>query len=268
MKKTDVIKQVEETFGNMPQFLTNVPEVALVPLWGLMRDVVLADTVLPRRLKILISLGSASALLDPYRIHLATENAWAVGCSPEEVSEAVAKTGETVLFSTWINGAQYDYDKFKQEVRSALDHVADKGGAIPPLKTTIDNRSAVVADIQSIFGLVPGFFEQLPDTVLPNAWQLFRGVSLSETLISGKHKELISLGVAAALSCRYCTYFHTEAAKLHGATDAEIKETVAFVAQARYFTTVVAGQRYEHDQFRKDVRPIVTTLRKQAARNR
>jgi len=265
MKKEDILKEVEATYGSVPQFLKNVPEVALVPLWGLMRDAVMVDTVLPRRLKFLIGLGSAVALQDPYRTHLATEMAWAAGCSPEEVNEAIAKTGETVLFSTWINGVQYDYDKFKQEVRNGLDHIAAKGGVIPPLNSAIDTRSEVIADIQNIFGQALGFFEQLPDPVLRHAWKLFRGVSLSETLIPGKHKELISLGVAAALSCRYCTYFHTEAAKLNGASDDEIKETAAFVAQARYFTTIVTGQRLDHDQFRKDVRPLVATMRKRAA---
>jgi AhpD family alkylhydroperoxidase len=268
MTKADIIKEIEAKLGAVPGFYKNAPEVALVPLWGLARDAVFAETALPRRIKSLVGLTSAVALQDPYRTYLAHEMANATGVPPEEVNEAIAKTGETVLFSTWINGVQYDYDKFHNEVRTALDHVASQSGVIPPLTTSIDNRRDVIADIQGIFGLAPGFFEQLPDVVLPSAWKLFRGISLSETRLPGKYKELISLGVATALSCKYCTYFHTEAAKLNGASDAEIKETAAFVAQARYFTTVINGQRYDLDQFRKDVRPMVATMRKLAASNR
>ena len=39
-----------------------------------------------------------------------------------------------------------------------------------------------------------------------------------------KYKELIGLAVSGATRCRYCCYFHTEAARLFGATDEEITE--------------------------------------------
>ena len=44
------------------------------------------------------------------------------------------------------------------------------------------------------------------------------------TALSGKHKELVGLAVAAQVPCKFCIVAHTEFAKLNGASEAEIKE--------------------------------------------
>ncbi len=51
---------------------------------------------------------------------------------------------------------------------------------------------------------------------------------LGETLIPNKYKELIGIGIHAETRCRYCTLFHTEAARLFGASDEEIQEAVHY----------------------------------------
>ncbi|MEE8472955.1 MAG: carboxymuconolactone decarboxylase family protein, partial [Dehalococcoidia bacterium] len=53
-----------------------------------------------------------------------------------------------------------------------------------------------------------------------------KGVQLGETRIPAKYKMLIGVAVAAALRSPHCSYFGTEAAKLRGATDDEIREAV------------------------------------------
>ena len=50
------------------------------------------------------------------------------------------------------------------------------------------------------------------------------------TALPGRTKELIGLGVAAQIPCRYCIVAHTEFAKLNGASEAEIGEAVAMAA--------------------------------------
>jgi AhpD family alkylhydroperoxidase len=57
-----------------------------------------------------------------------------------------------------------------------------------------------------------------------------------------KVKELIGLAVAAQISCTYCIYFHTTAAKLNGATDAEIREAVAMATISRHWS--ISAQRH------------------------
>ena len=46
--------------------------------------------------------------------------------------------------------------------------------------------------------------------------------SFSESKIPAKYRELIGLAIAASIKCPYCAYFHTQAAKMNGATDEEI----------------------------------------------
>ena len=50
------------------------------------------------------------------------------------------------------------------------------------------------------------------------------------TALPGRTKELVGLGVAAQIPCKYCIYAHTEFAKLNGASDAEVGEAVAMAA--------------------------------------
>jgi AhpD family alkylhydroperoxidase len=50
---------------------------------------------------------------------------------------------------------------------------------------------------------------------------------LAETEVPNKYEELIGIAVSGAMRCRYCAYFHTEAAKLFGASEEEINQAVA-----------------------------------------
>ena len=68
-----------------------------------------------------------------------------------------------------------------------------------------------------------------------------------------KTKELIGLGVAAQIPCGYCVYYHTEAARHAGATDAQIKEAIAAAALTRKWSTVLNGNNYDMGNFKKQV---------------
>src|SRR5688572_2225117 len=86
------------------------------------------------------------------------------------------------------------------------------------------DKGALYREIEQMFGQVPQWIRTLPDSGLAGFWTVFRDFYLAETKIPNKYKELIGLGVSAATRCRYCTLFHTEAARLAGATDDEIAE--------------------------------------------
>ena len=90
------------------------------------------------------------------------------------------------------------------------------------------NRQEVYKQIESTLGLVPQFFKLLPDSTLELEWQLMQRVQMDEGAIPNKYRELIGVGIAATTKCAYCIFFHTEMAKLHGATDAEIEDAVHF----------------------------------------
>jgi AhpD family alkylhydroperoxidase len=82
------------------------------------------------------------------------------------------------------------------------------------------------------------------------------------TPLDGKSKELIGLAVASQIPCQYCIVFHTEAAKLNGASDAEIKEAIAMAALTRHWSTVLNGSMVDETQFRKEVDQIVAGAKK------
>ena len=93
------------------------------------------------------------------------------------------------------------------------------------------SRAEVEADIKQTLGLVPHFFSAIPDELLAPEWKIFKRMELGQTLIPNKYKELIGVGLHAETKCHYCTLFHTEAARLFGATDEEIQEAVVVVVE-------------------------------------
>jgi AhpD family alkylhydroperoxidase len=114
-------------------------------------------------------------------------------------------------------------------------------------------REKVYGEIEAAFGFVPGFVKTIPDASLQQEWDTLRAVQMAPGAIPGKYRELIGLAVAASRGCEYCAYFHTEFAKLNGATDAEIEDAVHFAKSNAGWSTYLHGMQYDLDQFRSDV---------------
>ncbi|HEY5946306.1 MAG TPA: carboxymuconolactone decarboxylase family protein [Kofleriaceae bacterium] len=122
--------------------------------------------------------------------------------------------------------------------------------------------SATTAEIQKMFGFVPDFFKNVPATLLPTWWAGLTQFQLNPaTKLDGKTKELIGLAVSAQIPCEYCIYFHTEAARLNGATEEEIHEAVGMAAITREGSTLLNGLQVDKAQFKKDVSRIVAGAR-------
>ena len=117
---------------------------------------------------------------------------------------------------------------------------------------------AAYRDIEATLGSVPTFFKLFPEEGIEGAWTEFKTVQLNpKTALSGKEKELIGLAVAAQIPCSYCVYFHSEAAKANGATDAEIREAVAMAAITRHWSTVLNGMQVDPTQFRQETDTVL-----------
>ena len=110
-----------------------------------------------------------------------------------------------------------------------------------------------INEIEESFGFVPSFFKLLPDEYLGTEWDLQKRLTLEETLIPNKYKELMGLAVAAVTRCKYCTYYHTVAAKLFGATDEEIEEAMHYTKQVIGWSTYINGMQMDYDQFKKEM---------------
>lgn len=122
--------------------------------------------------------------------------------------------------------------------------------------TTTVNRAAVEADIKETLGLVPHFFSAIPDQLLAPEWEIFKRIELGQTLIPNKYKELIGVGLHAETKCHYCTLFHTEAAKLFGATDEEIQEAVHYAKTSLGWSAYINGMREDYDRFSAELAQI------------
>lgn len=130
--------------------------------------------------------------------------------------------------------------------------------------TTQRTRQAIEAEIIETIGLVPTFFNEIPDEFLGAEWQVFRRLQLGETLIPNKYKELMGLAIHSETKCDYCTLFHTEAAKLFGATDEEIQEAVHYAKMSLGWSAYLNGTRQDHNQFAEELEQIGAYLAEQA----
>ena len=115
------------------------------------------------------------------------------------------------------------------------------------------SRADVYMEIEAMFGVVPGFFKYVPDASLRLEWDLFKRVQLDEGPIPNKYRELIGVAVAAVTRCRYCAVYHTEVAKLNGATQAEIEDAVHYAKSSTGWSTYINGMQVDYDQFRNEI---------------
>jgi AhpD family alkylhydroperoxidase len=126
--------------------------------------------------------------------------------------------------------------------------------------------AAARADIAKTLGFVPGFFDTFGDAALPGTWDEMKGLQLNPgTALNGASKELIGLGVASQIPCKYCIYAHTEFAELNGATDAQVKEAVAVAGMERHWSAYFYGMQLDQNAFKGEVARIVTNAKKQQA---
>ena len=126
------------------------------------------------------------------------------------------------------------------------------------------SRIDVDRDIEETLGLVPTFFKDIPDSLVGNEWESFKGLMLSDqTAIPNKYKELIGVAVSGATRCRYCVYFHTESARLFGATDEEINEASLVAKHTMGWSTYLNARQFDYDEFVREFDQIAAHVRTQ-----
>jgi AhpD family alkylhydroperoxidase len=123
-------------------------------------------------------------------------------------------------------------------------------------------RQDVYNEVTQALGLVPSWLEQMPEGVLQGFWVQARDFWLKETKIPNKYKELIGVAVSGATRCKYCALFHTEAARLFGATDEEVAEASAMGAITMMGSTFINSQQIDYEKFRQETRAIIAHVKK------
>ncbi|WP_338521503.1 carboxymuconolactone decarboxylase family protein [Pseudomonas batumici] len=112
-------------------------------------------------------------------------------------------------------------------------------------------------EIEQTLGVVPEWIKQMPAGGASGFWGVARDFWLADTKIPNKYKELIGLAVSGATRCKYCALFHTEAARLFGASDEEISEASLMGAVTMMGSTFINAQQIDYEQFRQETLSIV-----------
>jgi AhpD family alkylhydroperoxidase len=126
-------------------------------------------------------------------------------------------------------------------------------------------RQEVEREIKETLGLVPSFFERIPDEYVDSEWYLFKRLELGETRIPNKYKELMGIAIHSQTKCQYCLLFHTEAAKLFGASDEEIQEAAHYAKMSVGWSVYLNGIQLDMDRFARELQQIGEHLSAHAA---
>ncbi len=122
-------------------------------------------------------------------------------------------------------------------------------------------RSKIYEEMEQVLGIVPSMFKSIPDASLELEWGLFKKVQLEGVSLDGKQRELIGLGISAVTKCRYCVYFHSVIAKLNGATDEEIQETIHYAKATAGWSAYINGMALDYNEFTKEMDAICAHIR-------
>jgi AhpD family alkylhydroperoxidase len=255
-------QDIQRTLGLVPQFLRLFPQDAISAAWQELKDLELNPrTAVPARYKELIGLGVAAQVPCRYCTYFHTAVAQLSGASERETREAVTMAALTRKWSTVLNGLQIDEATFKSEVQRVFAHARNPPPMRGPVRPVTDPASAY-ADMEQTLGLVPSFFRAYPAAAVAAAWRTYKAVELAPSVLPTKYKELVGLAVASQIPCRYCVYFHTEAARMNGASDAEIREAVAISSHTRFWSTFLNGSQIDETTFRRETDQIMANMRK------
>ena len=115
------------------------------------------------------------------------------------------------------------------------------------------DREQIYKEMEHTLGLVPSFFKMIPDSTLELEWELFKKIELDETPIPNKYRELIGVAIAGVTKCRYCAFYHTEVARLFGASEEEIEDAMHYAKTVAGWSTYVNGLQIDFEQFKDEV---------------
>jgi AhpD family alkylhydroperoxidase len=118
------------------------------------------------------------------------------------------------------------------------------------------DREQIYNEMEHTLGLVPDFFKMIPDSSLEMEWELFKRTELEDSSIPHKYRELMGIAIAGATRCRYCAFYHTEVARLFGASEEEIENASRYAKFSMGWSTYLNSLQADFDQFKDEVMQI------------
>ena len=133
-----VYKDVQQSFGFVPEFIKRFPPEALPGAWIAMRDVEMNPaTAIAGKVKDLISLAVSAQIPCRYCVIADTEFAKLDGASDREIAEAVTAGGMARQYITLVEGMQVDEKAYRRDwERLTAGSAQKKAAAAPGAKTT------------------------------------------------------------------------------------------------------------------------------------
>jgi AhpD family alkylhydroperoxidase len=122
------------------------------------------------------------------------------------------------------------------------------------------DRPSIMREVNDVLGSVPKFIEAIPDAHLDWMWGSMHHMQLLPGEIPAKYQQLVMLAVSTYAKCKYCTDFHTEAAKALGASEREIREVALLTGHTASFSNYLGGTQYDYELFKHEVRAICQVL--------
>ena len=119
------VAEMESALGTVPPFIALLPEGAQAGAWDFMKGSSgNPDGEIPAKYRELIALGVAAQVPCAYCVYAHTAFAKAHGATDAEVQEAISYAAEVRLWSTILNGSQYDMSEWQAKIDGILEHAA------------------------------------------------------------------------------------------------------------------------------------------------
>lgn len=121
--------EMESTLGTVPIMMKVYPDHLRASAWEWFKATQNPDAAIPAKYSQLISLAVAAQIPCAYCVYAHTTMAKMVGASEDEIQEAVATAADVRHWSTVLNGAGVDFEKFKTEWDGILAHMKKQSEA-------------------------------------------------------------------------------------------------------------------------------------------
>ena len=123
MNKQEIYKEIESALGQVPTFFKSIPESSLELEWKLFKLLELEQGAIPPKYRELIGVAVSAATKCHYCSFFHTGMAKLNGATDEEIEDAVHVAKNSAGWSTYLNGMQVDFEKFKSEVQEVGAYV-------------------------------------------------------------------------------------------------------------------------------------------------
>ncbi|WP_413559042.1 carboxymuconolactone decarboxylase family protein [Bdellovibrio sp. HCB209] len=261
-------EEMRATFGMIPTFMKEFPQEAISGAWQEFRDIQLnPTTALTPKTKELIGLAVAAQIPCTYCVYFHKRAAKFNEATPQELNYAIAIAADTRKWAAFWEGSPIPFNKFKMDVDKMISVLKTKKPMIVSENTPIPlvgDPAAAYKDMQSMLGIVPNFVKPYAAKGIAGAWNEHKMLSMNpRSPLSPATIDLISLAVSAQSSCPSCVYIYTEFAKLHGASEEQIRETVAMAGLTRHWSAFLNGLQQPPKDFEREVDQIFGRLEDQ-----